>query len=232
MVDIYYKTVVSFPYVTGLPADVSINTWAFKHEGATDLVADANSIHDRLENFYESIMAYYSSRVDPSQVTFRTYNLADSEPRVPVYEEIKSLTGGTAANMDFPSEVAMCLSFKALPVSGANARRRRGRVYLGPLQSSTTTDYYQVLGAMITATLNGADTNLAANTGDIIWSIYSKYTHYQVPVGDKYDPDVHSPNNALLPQAFSSVHKFWCDNEWDTQRRRGLKASARNEMTV
>jgi len=232
VVDKYYKTTVQFQFVSGLPKDVSVNNWAFKHAGATDVVADANSIHDRLETFYEGFASLYSSRVDPLFTTFKTYDLADPEPRVPVLEEVKGLSGFTGANMDLPGEVAMCLSFKGTSVSGANARRRRGRVYLGPLQTSTTTDYYAVLASMITSVMNSADTALAPNTDSIIWCVYSKYTHYGVPVGDVFDPDIHDPDDGLLPNALVPVSSFWMDNEWDTQRRRGLTPTSRSSMTV
>lgn len=229
----YYRAQVTIPMDSGIPADAAVNVWSFRNtEAASDPATDAALIQGRLDGFYSAISGLYSSRCQLTGTRIKVYNFADPQPRVPILDDAVSVTADITTNMDFPPEVAMCLSFKGAAVSGVNARRRRGRVYLGPLQSSTTTDYHEVLAANITTVMSAADTHLAVAADPVQWCVYSPYTHHDVPVGVELDPDVHPEVPTRLVLAFTPVATYWMDNAWDTQRRRGTKATSRTTATA
>lgn len=226
MADGFYRVQWIFPMDSGLPEDEVVNTWSFKHLSTADHAADATAMVSRLTAFYTDILAHYSSRVNVDACRYRIFDLAESQPRIPFAEDQVDLGASTSSNVDLPPEVAICLSFKAASASGANARRRRGRVYIGPLQTTSTADYHEVLSTTVTAIGNAADVYIAGENDDLVWCVYSPYTHHGVPVGEKLSeayPEV--PGNLL--NAFPAVQTIWVDNAYDTQRRRGVKATSR-----
>lgn len=96
-----------------------------------------------------------------------------------------------------PREVAVCLSYYA----GRNIPRLRGRMYIGPWQQA---DMMERPAAVRTQAM-GIATGIAALGGlDCDWKQYS-------------------PTNNL----FTTVSDYWCDNEWDTMRSRGLRGDTR-----
>ena len=112
-----------------------------------------------------------------------------------------------AQNTTGNRDVALCLSYYA----GRNGPRRRGRLYIGPFQPASA-GMYAPGGSQLSVTL-GVGTVLAAL--------------------EAHKPDPF-PNNALdwvlysrKDDATYKVTNTWVDNEWDTQRRRGTKPTAR-----
>lgn len=234
MADKFYRATVTIPMDSGLPADSVVNTWAFRHLDDALLLTDTTAIDSRLSAFYSAIGAHFSSQCDLSAVRLKIYDYTDPFPRVPVYDEVMTVTGAHGANMDFPPEVAVCLSFRAAIASGTNMARNRGRVYLGPLQSTSTTDYQAVLTTTVDAIALAAKTEILDENDDTEWCIYSYYTHHNIPVGSK-PGDGNGPgldgsypeSEILLADSFQLVSALWVDNAWDTQRRRGTKATYR-----
>lgn len=111
--------------------------------------------------------------------------------------------GAPPAPSGSPRDVALCLSFYA----DRNLPRQRGRLYL-PMCNNVN------LPSKPTAThMNKAlavATMLAAIGGvDIDWEVWSPTSN-----------------------SGKKVTNAWVDNEWDTQRRRGLKATTRTSATV
>jgi hypothetical protein len=97
-----------------------------------------------------------------------------------------------------PRDVALCLSFYA----GRNLPRTRGRLYIGPWGQS------HMQRRVPAATMQQLVT-LATGIGNL--------------GGVDVDWQQHSPTTG----AAAKVTNFWVDNEWDTVRSRGLKASSR-----
>lgn len=228
----YYTTKVTIPSDTGLPKDAVTNTWAFERpDGVAEGTAVASWL-DALQNFYIDCKDNLSSAYQWNSMTADTYDMADTEPRVPVNSSSLSVGTLTTSAYDLPAEVAVVLSFKAQPVSGDLSARKRGRVYIGPLQivAGDNVD----AGGIQAVIADSANTNIltsADNGTDFIWSVYSRSEHFGKDVGEPILPaDV--PNNANLPQAFSEVWQLWSDNAWDTQRRRGISATARTTHTA
>lgn len=197
---------ISLPYTTGLPADLSTNNLYFSTVAAptgAQLVAIENAIVGFFNNTITTTLAQFISSLvsrTGNACSAKVYDLADPTPRVPIDEWTFTLgaAGGTGV---LPEEVAMCLSFRAAYVSGQPPARRRGRIYIGPLQrgaSDTAGD--RPIASFMTRLLDGAqflyDTTQADAVNWVVWS----------------DMD----------QVARLVVSSWVDNAFDTQRRRGL----------
>lgn len=221
MADKLMRAQVSIPRITGVPADAFTNTWYFDGDdyvGATD-----DWYHDGvmslLTAFYQSVDQFLCGMAGPT-ATVKIYDMRDAEPRVPERIDTIALTVGNGDWM--PAEVAICLSFQAAAASGTNQRRRRGRIYLGPIDHDAT--YTQNTGDVRpTSTCRDAIAAAAGvlrdgyNTGapadsSIRWAVYSPTTDIASSVDD----------------AFNDVDNGWVDNAYDIQRRRGVAPSLRS----
>lgn len=227
----WYRATFSIPTDTGLPADTVNNVWSFRHLTDADHTLDAAEIASRLVAFYGAIVTIMSSALDFSHARTTIVDLQDTRPRLPFYDEETAVTGAATTNYDYPAEVAICMSFRGALGSGLNARRRRGRVYLGPLQVPAG-DREHIVAEWPAACVDAAVAELAVTTGDVEWCVYSPYTHHDVPVGERLDPDIYPEVTANLFDAFTPVTYVWADNAWDTQRRRGIQATTRYGNTV
>lgn len=205
---------------SGLSEDTVSNTWYFGDDdsGTSPSGADANIVSDALNAFYNSLSARYAAHLGTTR-TMKVYDMVDAEPRVPIYEE--SYTPTAPTNQGFPGEVALCLSFQAAPQSGVSQATRRGRVFLGPL----------AMAAADTSELAG-DTRPSSAT---ITAIDSAYTTLRSTVAAGITDGEHmvfSPRRIQLGdtvhEAANIVDEAWVDNAFDTQRRRGAKATLRN----
>lgn len=223
---IWLRATVTVPHDSGLPRDAIQNTWAFSNTGTVDRDLAAVEIDTRLTAFYNALNTFLSSQYTWADARVSIVDMTDAKPRIPYYDEALGLTeAGTTIN-DMPAEVAVCLSFQSARASGYNMRRRRGRVFVGPFAVGSA-DQAQVQSGLYGLIATAAADHLLNYTPALVkWSVYSPYTHHGIAVGDrltKDDPEV--PD--FLPASFTQVARLWVDNAWDTQRRRGPKASAR-----
>jgi len=136
------------------------------------------------------------------QVNVKIYDAEGTIPVLPVGNATAGAGQNPAASV--PREVALCLSY----YSGQNTPRRRGRLYV-PVCA---------IGQSLTGRPNptvrdyvGTLAQLLADAGgaDIDWVVYSRL-----------DGDARPVSN------------WWVDNEWDTVRSRGLRATDRTVGTV
>lgn len=197
---------VTIPYKTGIPEDVTVNTWSFE-------IADTNETNFSqvgafLNTFYSAIDSYMSPVLDLDNVTVKAYDRSDPEPRTPF------ATGELALPVTndgpvMPEEVAVCLSFRGVLASGAPPARRRGRVYLGPLSTQTIVaggnSRSRVAGGFIEDVIEGYEAAWAELT----------------TAGNVHE--VWSPTD----EVGRTVVQAWVDNEFDTQRRRGTASTNR-----
>lgn len=202
----------AFQGLSGLPRDRFVNTWHVIVPTGTPSGSDLLEMADAVKGFYvgggaTSVQAYISPWAGGSGRTVKIYNLDDTLPRAPIYEfsdpdPISGLSG-----TGFPNEVAICLSFHAAAVSGAVQARRRGRIYVGPLNTAsgsiTPVGDSRPNPTLRTAFLSAAgyaDLQLAAAGAS--WCVYSP------------------TSSTAVKNEFYSV-----DDAFDTQRRRGLSAT-------
>lgn len=206
-----YKFTVSIEAASELPEDVIVNTWHFEGSGS-----DFANVGDMLDDFYSvtptgaafSVSSCFPDDSVSGNFTIRAYNMDEPEPRPPVYESSRvfpSLSSGDA----LPTEVALVMSYHAQLVAGVPAARLRGRVYLGPFSESVNTAGMPSTGLMPVIAAAGRDLIQASNAS-VSW-----------------DWVQHSPTTGNS----SLVVGGWCDNAWDTQRRRGRATTSRTTFT-
>jgi hypothetical protein len=209
-----YKFTVTFQDAGGLPENQIVNTWHFWDEPG--FVTDFDNVRDMLDDFYctqpfggtGSIVSFMSPGL-AATVLVKAYNPSDPIPRTPVYES--SFTRPNTSTGDpLPREVALVCSFQLPPISGTPQARRRNRVYLGPFgETANGTDGRPVL-ALRTNIARAARDLIDASNASLNWDWYVWSDTYQEG---------------------GPVQEGWVDDAWDTQRRRGLPATARTQFS-
>jgi len=228
----YNRFVAHFPMDSGVPEDQAVNVWHFRVD---DLGTQTpyNQIAIALTTFYTSITNYLSNWIKKDGLSFAVFDLGQPRPRLPKYEiPFQIPEAPTSAWQIAPPELSVALSYGAALASGDPKGRKRGRMYIGPL------NYVANLNASLsyvpTATVQaladaGAALLAASNTAsDWKWCVHSRYHFGGLSVGEDPPPGVAFPENPeYLASSFSPVTHGWVDNAWDVQRRRGLDASTR-----
>lgn len=198
-----------WPWTTGRPEDVSSNTFHFNVTGT--LLTEVTNIFTALNSFYGSAYGndQRSPLIDHDAGFVRFYDMSEAEPRVPIDEFAFTALSGTAGTTALPPEAAMVVSVRAEIESGDNKRRRMGRTYLGPFSTQALSSGTGRPGSGFISNLVTAANNLliASNTADPdwVWAIYS-------------------PTDGVARQ----VVEGYVNNEFDTQRRRGLVDTSRS----
>lgn len=203
-----WRAQVEIGAASGMPEDKIVNTFHFEgSETATDLA----NIDDMISDFYDAnnasgrLFASYSSGSISNQQVIKIFCLADPEPREPRGEFFHNWTRGTGTTL--PSEVALCMSYQAAPLAGMTQRRRRGRIYLGPFLATTNVAGRPQQALRQVVAESAENLRLAANASVTWqWVVYSRAN-----------------------DAGYDVVGGWVDNAWDSQRRRGVKATERIE---
>lgn len=198
---------------SALPEDRYVTTWAFASDAAETNAGKAAAIA-KVRAFYTVVRAPGPNKVcdylagamiNEALSEFRAYSLADPpQERVPYIESWGSTLLSNAAPL--PSEVAACVSYYC----GLNRPGRRGRVYLGPLNTSamTSNDSPAVLSPNAQTCFKQAGKAMI-ETAPLFptWCLLTK-------------SGVGSPQ--LVP-----ITNGWVDNAFDTIRKRGEQATNR-----
>lgn len=195
---------------TAIPSDACVNAWSFFTATPKDDAIGAD-ILAALEVFYQVWDDFMPAELTGTGVV-KFYDRGDATPRVPWLVDTISFTPG--AGIPLPTEVAMCLSIAAAPVSGVAAARRRGRLYLGPWTADALGNATGQRGRPKTSLTDlvaagaGALKDASDASGDWTWHIWS-------------------PTDGVGRE----VNNGWVDNAWDTQRRRGVDPTTRSTFT-
>lgn len=202
---------------SNLPEDSVVNTWHFEHAGGP--ATDYDNVRDMLADFYgttpegqtESISDNMPSNILGDIWNIRAYDLSQPKPRAPVYESTLTVDNGLGSAATLPLDVALCFSFEAEQESGIPQARRRNRKYIGPLDTGTLSSggrpSLALLGIVAAA---GRDLLRASNAAaSWTWKVWS-----------------------TTLQAGYDVRGGWVDDEFDTQRRRGMAPSYRELWDV
>jgi len=201
-----------------LPEDACVNVWHWwcLAEDPADAFDD---IHAGLDSFYANLATWQTINTMTDEIHYKYYDLSDPEPRSVIEE--RDSTGLTLGEGDgLPTEVSVCMSFGGAPGSGLNPRRRNGRVYLGPFGTgitTTITGYVNVSSAFFADMVPAAEALIAAGGVTAVWAVFSPTTAGAPPWDE-----------ATLEGATTWVTQGYFDNAFDTQRRRGTKASFRS----
>lgn len=196
----------TLPYTTNIPEDVVTNTLYFSTLNSTD-PDNLNEIGARVIAAYHIIDTNLHNVLSRAANACRVdlYDLSDPEPRAPIADYTFTLDNAASGVTNLPLEVALCLSYHAAFVSGVPNARRRGRIYLGPF-STGASELTRPPDALI---------DLCVDFGEALWT----------PIGASDIEWVqHSETTGLSLEVIGG----WVDNEWDTQRRRGRRATSRD----
>lgn len=209
MADELFSAQVNIPATSAIARDAVVNTWGLV---ADSVVSTWNTaVKTALANFYDAFSGYRAVKLAPANAVLKVYRLSDPIPRAPVYTVTLGLSA-TTTTTSAPSELAICMSFQGLFVSGELQRRKRGRVYLGPWGQNAE-DPFGVNGSRPNVTvlgqIRGAGAALvAASAAASTWSWAVISNVGGTPVGH-------------------DVVNGWVDDAWDIQRRRGLSPLSR-----
>lgn len=216
--------------LTGNPADDADNDFAF--EVTTLNSATADNLATALASFYNTVQVIPGTDYSVANFLSSVISRAANAATIDFYDLTGHLNGSAHASpvftrnftvgaiaagspIDLPAEVAVCLSFHAdltgIPEkSGATrpAARRKGRVFIGPLNNFSQTGVPVVVGAPIRDALAAAAITLsdAVGASQRVWS----------------------RTGAAL---YGPIVGGWIDNAFDTQRRRGEAYTARTLWT-
>lgn len=208
-----YLAQVQIPHDDTLARDAVVNTFSFLGPDIP-LEADRSKLKTMLTSFYtdthtpgsQALYTFMSKGVQPSLTRLKLYRRDDVLPRAPVFDE--SLVIPNSTNDPLPHEVAVVLSFRANFLSGVPRARSRGRIYFGPLATNALDA--QAFDGRPTAGLM----NALAGAGAYLMS---------PAIAD--NPWTWVVHSELAGDA--TVVAGFVDNAFDTQRRRGVRTSAR-----
>lgn len=194
---------------SGLPADDIINTM---HMDITGDPAQARAAFNlAIPDAYDDIANYLSILIASTGHEITYYDLDDPIPRQPVVSPFSwDFTNSLAAGR-LPGEVSLVVSTRAAYASGEPPARRRNRFYLGPLATNTVDN---------TSFVDSTFQNLVAD---------SFQTAFQA-VNTAGDSEMvcYSPTDATA----RPMIQLWVNNEFDTQRRRGRRATNREQRGI
>lgn len=197
-----YRATVILKATSNLIEDASTNTWHFDANAIGDLAAASAA----LQTFYQSMRVYLTTLTTQNNHEIKWYRLSDPTPRAPV--RIDNWNFSTAPSLQpLPTEVAIVGSFQGTPSSGQSQARRRGRIYFGPVGTTTATSAGYISDSVRIAFRDALNTMLTASNaqGQWKWAVYSTVNMTGV-----------------------NVAAGWVENAFDTQRRRGRIATIRS----
>lgn len=211
---------------SGLPEDVIINDFAFKNLAGSPTNLELSAMMARVSDFYRrpsdpslpsKVGSYIGSQVDRSAThELQAFKIQAGPLGSPIYTEAWLGPVGSINPDNLPTECAAVLSFHAdltgiVEDAGTThpRARRRGRVYIGPLNfdAGDFSAPSPFLRGAFTAALRESAVILKDDsaTDGAPWCVWSR-----------------------ADQAVRAVHAGWTDNAFDTQRRRGTVATIRS----
>jgi hypothetical protein len=224
--DVTYTAQHIFQGETNLAEDRYVNVFRFMgpDTGTPTIDEVADSIKKGLQDFYTGLgpasntVLQFLSPVILGTAEIRVYDDSDAMPREPT---IRTYPFAVPSMNPLPSEVALCLSM----YGNRNLPRERGRVFLGPLNTSATatgSDIARPATALVNA-LAAAGTRLAVSVDStgvsgLQWAIRSAGPY--------------SDGTGAGVITHTRIRNGWVDNAFDTQRRRGAVPSARTLWTI
>lgn len=216
----HYLVQCSLQDMSGLAQDRYINTFhidAVGHTGEelTALVAAFNKFYNETSSLAHSITHYIANHAGNTPGTVKIYNQSDTSDREPIKVGILSLSSGLTEAVALPAEVACCISYKGHPVTGQPITTTHGRVYIGPLNTNAV----EAVGDFPARPNQDMRTEFISHFARLIVDVAA--------AGD-FELKQYSAKHAAL----HAITEIWSDDAWDTQRRRGLKPTARQGLVL
>src|SRR5215211_3069161 len=195
---------------TGLPEDRFVQTFAFGAQDAgTPTDGELDTLAARLEAVYTTAASGSTAKLEDffppyTTATINLYLMGDTPPREPNSYEFDVSPG---ASNGYPAEVALCLSH----YSTRNLPSFRGRTYFGPFGT----------GGSTASGFAEGDIRPSANLQTVLLQVWERLS--DPVVTDNLPLAICSQVDGVLRLSTNA----WVDNAWDTQRRRGVRATSR-----
>lgn len=166
---------------------------------------DVDEIFAAITDAYNSVSGDLSGQVDNADHRVRIYDMSDPEPRAPIFDDTFSLVEAPSGS-SLPPQCSMVISFQGVRVSGVQQARRRGRVYIGPLDVSSVGTTGLLTSTCVGHGINWAQDMLTASLDATTWNwvVWSR-----------------------VNESATVITNGWIDNRVDTQRRRSADATSR-----
>lgn len=214
----------SFQGISGVAEDQYVNTF---HVLASSTDSDSlDGMAAAVRTFYNTMPSlgthpltwYLAGMADTVGERVKIYDLSDPIPRTPLFDESYTPSGSFGNAMaSLPSEVAACLSYAAAPTSGVPMSRLRGRIYIGPLSMSAADNLGPSDAARPSAIFREDMVRSAKRLANDLATIDP------VAIWVVYSPTSNTSHGIV---------RWWADDAWDTQRRRGDAPTTRFTMTI
>jgi hypothetical protein len=189
-----------------------INTWHIATRDATTPSQAFDSFTAALNTFYQAVDTHFSTEVSGAVPDMYGWNYIEPKPRQP-FDYFQATPLVAAANRT-ARELCCVLSYKANYESGITPKRRRGRIFLGPLaDTAVDSSTGRLSGTTVSAVATAADTLVTASAASSLWAwvVYSPTT------------DVTGTGETGMYEVIGG----WVDDNPDIQRRRSSTGGAR-----
>lgn len=204
----YFAQAILAP-TSGNSEDIQINGFACGQ--IADLTLGfAEDWRDLLATFYDDCKTAGALRgMAATGHLVKFYEIGAGPPNYPLFElPFTNLTA--AAAIEMPMEVALCVSYQNVAATTVPRARRRGRIYISGWSEASND-----AGRPTTA----ARTNLLAAFTDYVEAFNALGV---------FEAGIWSRTNGVV----YDIEAAHVDNEWDTMRSRGGKATARSTWTL
>ncbi len=197
-----YAFQISWPMIDTLPRNRQSNTLHFQHTIGS--VADTN-----LQTMCADLIALYQTKYGPTnrELVCKAYDV-DAVPNYP--RAAVTVNPGVVWTQTSPTELALVLSYAA---NNRGNKSERGRMYLNPAMVTGATPPLLRPGSTVMTWALGWYTTANASLPDI--------------GGVDWQFGVWSPTY----QKFTQSQQAWVNDDWDVQRRRGLRETTRQTAT-
>lgn len=206
-----YRIQTSLQADSGLPRDQFVNSIHVDYDGALPGIYDGWC--NAVRTFYLAISTYLSPVIAQNGHTSKVYAIAAPLESPPVFSTTWSFVT-TPSGTAMPNEVASCLSYRAERNPLWERQSTYGRIYIGPVNTNTA-DTIPAGGSIPGVVFQSGVTNAASAMDDALtaagatWVVYSK-----------------------LHNLGSRVIEASMNNEWDTVRSRGFRATSRTVVPI
>jgi hypothetical protein len=204
-----YFAQVTLLAASGNGADNQVNGFAFEEVGTPD-TAEMDTYTVAVKDFYDDILTINGcAGLMTNGHIVKFYDILGTAPNYPIYETTFNMASAPPA-IDMPLEVALAVSYKNTVANSVPRGRRRGRIYISGWAESMNT-----AGRPISTAFNG------------LADAYKVFADTVNTIGT-FEAGVWSRANGVV----YPIQEIFCDNEWDTVRRRGGEATSRYEVSV
>lgn len=220
---------IVFPYRSHLPRDVAVNTLFLLAVDGTSMDDIATALAVTVNRMYNvgsdgatnPLGAYMSNVIDRDLCHVSIYDPLLAPGSRPPHNHAFGVAAATDAG-DMPLQTALCVTMVGANPSVSAAtdvpiKRRRGRNFTGPFNAV-------VLGSDGAGGVGRPSSQLQA---DLV-AAYNDLLGNQILGAGGQGVAILSPTEGDA----TIVGSGWVDNEWDTQRRRGVDPTVRTDLTI